>query len=93
MEETTISARSMNTIIKLKDKPNRGGAKFNLKAIFGFQPDEIVIQKVHGQNNSFILSAVLTQEQLDKENLDNTGKPKEEKSKIVQKKIEQIEGR
>lgn len=54
-------------VIKLKDRPNRGGVRFNLLTDFGFVPDEIIIQKVAGSNNSFIVSAVLTKEELKKE--------------------------
>lgn len=54
-------------VIKLKDAPNRGGVKFHLKNDFGFVPEEIIVQKVHGRNNAIIVSAVLTQDELKKE--------------------------
>lgn len=51
---------------KLKDKNDRNWKAFNLKMQFGFLPETIVISKLHGNNNVIVLSAVLTQEELDK---------------------------
>lgn len=53
--------------IKLKDKPGRGGVQFNLKRDFGFVPEEIMIQKVAGQNNTIVVSAIVPQKVLLKE--------------------------
>lgn len=53
--------------IKLKDKAGRGGVVFNLVKDFGFVPEKIIVQKVQGQSNMIVVSAVLTQEMLDKE--------------------------
>lgn len=47
--------------IKLKDSLGRGGIKFNLIETFGFTPEELVIQKVNGRNNTIIISAVVPQ--------------------------------
>lgn len=55
--------------IKFKDKAGRGGVVFDLKKDFGFVPDRIIIQKVHGQSNTVVVSAVLTPEMLKKEAL------------------------
>lgn len=55
--------------IKLKDKAGRGGVVFNLKKDFGFIPDRMIVQKVHGQSNTIVVSAVLTPEMLKKEAL------------------------
>lgn len=46
--------------MKLKDREGRGGIRIPLKQAFGFIPDEIIIQKIQGQNNRFVVSAVLT---------------------------------
>lgn len=53
--------------IKLKDKAGRGGVVFNLQKDFGFIPEKIIVQKVQGQSNTIVVSAVLTQEMLEKE--------------------------
>lgn len=53
--------------IKLKDKAGRGGVQFNLKRDFGFVPEEIMIQKVAGSNNTIVVSAIVPQEVLLKE--------------------------
>ena len=65
-KERTILARSLQPI-KLKDKAKRNMLRINLVKVFGFVPEEIVIQKVRGQNNKFIISAVLTPDELTKE--------------------------
>jgi len=62
---------------KLKDRVDRNWKAFNLKAQFGFLPESIIISKPHGQNNVFILSAVLTKEELAK--LKESKKPKPKK--------------
>lgn len=49
---------------KLKDRPNRGGIMFDLEKTFGFIPEKIIIQKVAGSNNTFILSAVKTDDMI-----------------------------
>jgi len=50
--------------IKFKDKAGRGGITINLIKTFGFHPLEIVIQKVGGENNKIVISAVLTDDEL-----------------------------
>lgn len=67
--------------IKLKDKAGRGGVKFNLLRDFGFVPVEIVIQKVAGRNNTIVVSAVVPEGVLQKEN----DKPAGQESKTVDK--------
>jgi hypothetical protein len=51
-------------VFKLKDKASRGGMMFDLKKTFGFTPARIIIQKVHGRNNEFTLSAVIEKDPL-----------------------------
>jgi hypothetical protein len=52
---------------KLKDDPKRQYIPINLKKLFGFLPETIIIEKVHGQNNRMIVRAVLTEEEIKKE--------------------------
>ena len=52
---------------KLKDKPGRQYQPINLKEMFGFVPEVIMIEKLRGENNRFIVRAVLTKEELEKE--------------------------
>ena len=47
---------------KLKDRVGRGGIGFHLYKTFGFYPKTIIIQKVHGQHDKFVLSAVVEKE-------------------------------
>lgn len=56
---------------KLKDRAGRGGVEFNLLEVFGFVPDKIVIQKVAGRNNWIVVSAILTERELEKEQKKN----------------------
>jgi len=52
---------------KLKDKLNRQFRAFNLEKQFGFRPEVIIIEKVHGKSNTIRLRAVLTPEEIKKE--------------------------
>lgn len=65
-EEKMLQVRSLRPI-KLKDKNGRHTLRINMKETFGFVPDEIVIQKVQGQNNHIVVSAVLTEEEIARE--------------------------
>lgn len=49
---------------KLKDKVGRQYQVVNFKAQFGFTPETVIIEKVHGKSNTFILIAVLTEEEV-----------------------------
>jgi len=62
---------------KLKDRQDRNWKAFNLMSQFNFLPETIIISKPHGQNNVFILSAVLTKEELAK--IKELKKPKPKK--------------
>jgi len=66
MPDNLLPCRSLPPF-KLKDKANRGGVRYNLIKTFGFIPEEIIIQKVANHHDMFILSAVMTQAELDKE--------------------------
>jgi hypothetical protein len=66
VKQPSYPARSYRPV-KLKDKPGRGGVFFNLKNTFGFVPEIVVIQKVWGEHDKFVFSAILTPEELVKE--------------------------
>lgn len=86
--EEKIRVRSLPPI-KFKDRPGRGAIKLDLIRFFGFVPEEIIFQKIRGKNNKFIISAVLTKEELAKEKaLQKKAKEKDKKLKeaIRQKK-------
>ena len=55
--------------VKLKDKPGRHMYPFNLKQTFGFVPEVVIVQKIKGENNRIILSAIMTEDELKKEKL------------------------
>lgn len=57
--------------IKLKDKAGRGGIMLTFAKDFGFTPETIIIQKVHGQNNTIIVSAVYPDEVLKARKMDD----------------------
>ena len=62
-EKKELQIRSMQPV-KFKDKPTRGGIKINLKGTFGFVPEEMLVQKVHGQSNTIIVSAIIPEKVL-----------------------------
>lgn len=53
--------------IKFKDKIGRQYVTINLKSLFGFQPEVIIVSKVAGQHDTMIVSAVLTEAEMKKE--------------------------
>jgi hypothetical protein len=53
--------------IKLKDKIGRNRLTLNLKEMFGFVPEILVIDKVLGETNKIKVHAVLTDEEIRKE--------------------------
>ena len=81
-ESKTLPARSTDPI-KFKDKAGRGGILFDLKKTFGFLPEKVHFQKVHGANNTFIVSALLTESELKRE----AKEAKDAKPKLVSKKL------
>jgi len=52
---------------KLKDKQKRNFQVINLAKQFGFAPEVIIIEKLAGHNNALVVRAVLTSEEMDKE--------------------------
>ena len=48
--------------VKLKDKDKRHYQAYHLKELFGFVPEIIIVEKVQGKNNTFILRAIMTPE-------------------------------
>lgn len=71
---------------KLKDKAGRQYTIVNLKD-FGFLPERIIIEKTYGRSNTFIIRAILTDEEIKKEDehIKNL-KAKNEKNKSSTKK-------
>lgn len=68
---------------KLKDKtPRRRWQAINLKKQFGFIPEVIIIEKVWGRNNALIVRAVLTPEEIKKEDKMRAKFEKAKKSKL-----------
>jgi len=71
---------------KLKDKtPRRRWQGIHLKKAFGFIPEVIIIEKVWGRNNTFIVRAVMTPEEQKKEK-----KRMAELKKIQKKEMEKL---
>ena len=55
---------------KLKDQNiRRRWQAINLKKQFGFVPETIIVEKVHGRNNVLIVRAVMTEEALKEERI------------------------
>jgi|GEM_PF-6618844 len=52
---------------KLKDKQGKQFQFINLHKQFGFLPEVIIVEKVQGVKNAFIVRAVLTEEEMRKE--------------------------
>jgi len=52
---------------KLKDRPARQFQVINFLKQFGFVPEVIIIEKIRGSNNKLIVRAVLTPEEIKKE--------------------------
>ena len=73
--------------IKFKDKEGRAVLPLELRAIFGFLPEKIYIQKVSGKNNTIIVYAELTVDEANKE--DATLKLKGGAKKNVERVIKQ----
>ncbi len=63
----TIPVRQSRPI-KLKDKAGRSRVTFHLRTFFGFMPETLIIEKVSKENNTIIISAVLTDGELKNEN-------------------------
>jgi len=54
---------------KLKDKAGRMYQAIHLRKQFGFVPDVIIVEKVPGVNNHIVVRAVLTEEEIKKEDI------------------------
>lgn len=52
---------------KLKDTRGRSWQGIHLRRQFGFIPEVIIIEKMPGQNNRLVVRAVLTKEEMEKE--------------------------
>lgn len=79
--------RVKNTpVFKLKDKPRRKFVAINLQHEFGFIPETIIIEKIHGMSNTFVVRAILTPEEMKKD--DERKKKAEKQLKVKTKKNE-----
>ena len=65
-EDLEIRVKS-TSYFKLKDKPNRNYQPVNLMKQFGFIPEVVIIEKLRGVNNVVRLVAVLTPDEIAKE--------------------------
>ena len=74
MTNIDYPARSMPAFKFKDDPPARGGIIIPLEKTFGFMPDVIVVQKVRGQNNKMVVSAILTPDALLKEQTETATK-------------------
>ena len=52
---------------KLKDKDKRHYIPIHLEKMFGFVPEVIIVEKIPGKNNTMIVRAVMTEEEIKKE--------------------------
>ena len=87
-KEPEIRVRSTPEF-KLKDRPPKRRAQpINLKNQFGFIPEVIIIEKVWGKNNRMIVRAVLTPEELEKEDKRRKEFEKNRKEEIKKRKKE-----
>lgn len=62
LDKSGIKLRS-SLPFKLRDRNDRNIKIFDMKMEFGFVPEAVVISKLHGHNNTIILSAVLPKEE------------------------------
>jgi hypothetical protein len=65
-EEKDIRVKS-TPMFKLKDGRGRSWQGIHLIRQFGFIPEVIIIEKMPGQNNRLVVRAVLTKEEMAKE--------------------------
>lgn len=85
----------MSAKIKLKDKVGKNFIKFDIEKYFGFMPKEMMILKVQGESNCFVIYAFHTDESLkkqiarEKELEKNTTKENREKGQGVAKREEE----
>ena len=68
-----------STPFKLKDKPDRQFMPIHLMKKFGFVPEIVIIEKVRGSNNGLVVRAVLTPEEIKKEDVELAKQKKEKK--------------
>jgi hypothetical protein len=59
--------------MKLKDSNNKNRIVINLKDVFGFLPEIMIIDKVIGKNSTIQIAAVIPQEKHEKNRKKRTG--------------------
>jgi hypothetical protein len=68
MAEQEVRVKS-TPMFKLKDGRGRSWQGIHLRKQFGFVPDVIIVEKMPGQNNRIVIRAVLTEEEIKKEDI------------------------
>ena len=84
-KQPDIRARSTQPF-KLKDRPERQMKVIHLVKVFGFLPETIVVEKERARNNSIIVRAILTSEEMKKED-----KQRKEAKEALKKSKEKME--
>ena len=72
---------------KLKDNPGRQFKVVEFKKVFGFIPEIVIVEKQRSANNWIIIRAVLTPDEIKKEDkrIANIAKDKAESLKVIEK--------
>ena len=83
-EDGTIRVRNTPEF-KLKDKPKRRYTVINMKKMFGFIPEVIIVEKVFGHSNTMVVRAILTKEEAARE--DKEIAAYKAKQKLLDKKL------
>lgn len=81
MKQTNDAPVRSSSEIKFKDTPQRFVKIFNFARDLGFAPDEIIVEKVRGRNNTFRFHFPLTGEALKKYEADRKKREALAKSK------------
>jgi hypothetical protein len=92
MAEEEVRVKS-TPVFKLKDQKGRSWQGIHLRKQFGFIPDVIIVEKMPGQNNRIVVRAVLTEEEIKKEDLrlKNDEKERNEVAELI-KTVEKKKG-
>ena len=68
-KEQKEELRAKTTIpFKLKPKAGKQFQIISMKSQFGFMPDTIIVERLIGQKNMFVVRAIMTPEEIKKEN-------------------------
>ena len=68
LQNKNAEVRARSTLpVKLKDKDKRHYFPIHLKQMFGFIPEMLIVEKVRGKNNTIVVRAIMTPEEIKKE--------------------------